>query len=62
MQQEYVTSFFGTHTKQVNPMDLIRNDVTNKDGRDSWGTLYSQWWERLAFRHDCRKEIQRKRW
>ena len=30
-------------------MDLIRNDVTNKDGRDSWGTLYSQWWERLAF-------------
>ena len=23
-------------------MDLIRNDVTNKDGRDSWGTLYSK--------------------
>ena len=23
-----------------NTMDLIRNEVTNKDGRDSWGTLY----------------------
>ena len=41
-------------------MDLICNDVTNKNGHDSWGTLYSQYWEGLAFRHDCRKETQQK--
>ena len=30
-------------------MDLIHNDITNKNGRDSGGTLYIQGWEKLVF-------------
>ena len=40
-------------------MDLIRNDVKNKNGRDSWGTLYGSPMERLGFRYDGHKEIAR---
>ena len=41
------------------PMDLICNDVKNKNGRDSWGTLYGSPMERLAFRYDGHEEIAR---
>ena len=27
----------------VTSMDLIRNDVKNKNGGDGWGTLYGTW-------------------
>ena len=37
---------------EVVSMDLIRNDVKNKNGGDSWGTLYGRPMERLAFRYD----------
>ena len=40
-------------------MDLIRNDVKNKNGGDSWGTLYGRPMERLAFRYDRHEEIVR---
>ena len=40
-------------------MDLIRNDVKNKNGSDSWGTLYGRPMERLAFRYDRHEEIVR---
>ena len=40
-------------------MDLIRNDVKNKNGGDSWGTLYGRPMERLAFRYDRHEEIAR---
>ena len=38
-------------------MDLIRNDITNKNGGDSWGTLYGRPMERLAFHYDRHEEI-----
>ena len=38
-------------------MDLIRNDVKNKNGSDSWGTLYGRPMERLVFRYDRHEEI-----
>ena len=41
----------------VGYMDLIRNDVKNKNGRDSWGTLCGRPMERLAFRYDRHEEI-----
>ena len=37
-----------TYVQVVN-MDLIRNDVKNKNGRNSWGTLYREPLERLTF-------------
>ena len=37
-------------------MDLIHNDVKNKNGGDSWGTLYGRPMERLAFRYDRHEE------
>ena len=40
-------------------MDLIRNDVKNKNGGDSWGTLYERPMERLAFCYDRHEEIVR---
>ena len=40
-------------------LDLIRNDVKNKNGGDSWGTLYGRPVERLAFRYDRHEEIAR---
>ena len=38
-------------------MDLIRNDVKNKNGGDSWGTLYGRSMERLAFHYDRHEEV-----
>ena len=40
-------------------MDLIRNDVENKNGGDSWGTLYGRPMERLAFCYGRHQEIVR---
>ena len=42
-----------------NIMDLFRNDVRNKNGRYSMGTLYGRPMERLAIRYDRHEEITR---